>query len=116
MISAAAKMYTCTFAIIVLHSCCPQQQKYMQEAALNYYTHEKEKIDGMHYYVQNVRIVNVRKYSCDSVNAYVRVIGSYKNISAADSLIPHKFDKASTLTMVRRGQDYKVVKEVVEED
>lgn len=115
MISAVRKLYTGTFAVWALHSCCPQQQKNMQDAALYYYTHEKQDIDGMQYYVDNVRIVNVRKYSCDSVSAYVRVIGKYKNISTADSLMPHKFDKASRLTMVRRGEGYKVIDELVEE-
>ncbi len=115
MIIAVRKLYTGTFAIWALHSCCPQQQEFMQTAALNYYTHEKEKIDGMQYYVENVRIVNVRKYSCDSLCAYVRVLGKYKNATTTSSQTGNRFDKASRLTMVRRGAGYKVIDELVEE-
>lgn len=95
-----------------LNSCC-LPQKDLEQSARNYYAYEKDTMDGMHYFVEDVRVLNVKKYSCDSASAYVRVKGNYTNHKNTDRNA-YNFDKASRLTIVKHNHIYMVTKETAE--
>lgn len=97
----------CAFAI---NSCCPKHGD-LQNAVDAYYNNLSD-TDGNTYSYTSIRIVNVKKYSCDSVDTYVRIEGSYK--SEFDT-ISHILQRATKCTLVRRGNKYVVLYEVNEE-
>lgn len=114
MISVVRLICIICIASACLTACCPPQNA-LHNAALRYYTDEKDHINGMQYYVDEINVVNVRKYNCDSVSAYVRVRGTYVNSTEAKGKNRHDFDKASRLTIVKRGEAYRVIAETEEE-
>jgi len=94
----------------MFNSCCPKHGD-LQNGVENYYN-SLGSTTGNTYSYSSIRIVNIKKYSCDSVDAYVRIEGTYR--TKADNIL-HNIQNATKCTLVRRGTKYIVLYEVNEE-
>ncbi|MBS1614087.1 MAG: hypothetical protein JST49_14805 [Bacteroidetes bacterium] len=98
--------------VVELQSCCLPSQNELQHIAKSFYDTEVTTINGRSAVINQISIVNIRKYTCDSLAAYVRLKGMY---SQSDGTEGKDFDIARRLTIVKRGDEFQVVNEVIEE-
>lgn len=107
----AVGIFIILIVITGLQSCCMPQHAKLYETAKLYYTSNGSTINGRHFIIKDLSIINVRKYTCDSVAAYTRIKGVYEGSRRKSGF---DFDVARRLTMVKGEGNYYVVNEVEE--
>jgi hypothetical protein len=110
MVNRGMKGFGCFLMVLLvggLNSCCPPQQE-LKLAVINYLNHQAA-ATGTVYTIDEVRILNVKKFTCDSVNAYVRIYGNIETPSVTGKYISANPNKASQYTIIKAGNHYKVI-------
>jgi hypothetical protein len=99
--------------VVELQSCCLPSQNELHGIAESFYNKGKATtINGRSAVINQISIVNIRKYTCDSLAAYVRLKGVY---SESEGTAGKNFDIARRLIIVKRSDEFQVVNEVIEE-
>lgn len=77
MLIRALIMIMVMLCVAELQSCCLPSQNELQGIAESFYDTEATTINGRSAVINQISIVNIRKYTCDSLAAYVRLKGVY---------------------------------------